>query len=130
MAQNSRGPQGGLQVGRGGLTHFPFSHVLGGRQVELQVFSAASTINLRETLTPLPVMVSDRSMTAAVLARKKEKVRLCGAALMTWMLETPLLLMLICDGCTRERSKKPFEVTVSVDMTPALTEVGETLIGA
>jgi hypothetical protein len=83
-----------------------------------------------ETLTPWPVTVSDGSAGPAFLAGKKDKVKLCGVALLTWMLEKPPRLKLICAGPTCERSKKPLEETVSVDKVPALTVFGETLMGA
>ena len=70
--------------------------------------------------------MSARSPLEAVPARSKDKVNCCGVALLTRMLETPSRVM---DADTRERSK-PVELTVNVGEVPALTFLGETLMGA
>jgi hypothetical protein len=118
----------GLQT-REALTHDPFTHCLGGRQDGLQLFSAASTINLRDTVKPGVEMLSFRSPPDELWI-KKDKVKLRGVPSRTWMLVTRSKLMSICDGPTCERSRKPLELTVNVDKAPALTLLGEILMGA
>jgi hypothetical protein len=126
--------RGGRQFSRlqVGLTQLPSSHFRGGWQLlGLQAAGGAlSTTSLVEIVTSSAVMTRARSPAVAVDARSKERVTLCGVALLNRMLETPVPgLMLIWAGGTCDKSRKPLDLMVSTAGLPAITDFGVTLMG-
>lgn len=111
---------------------FPL-HTLGGRQL-LEVQTCAvprSTMNLIETVTSSVVMTIARGPVGAVAARSKVRAALCGVAFLSATFETPVDgLIAICDAVTRDRSKKPDELSVKLAEVPVLTDFGMTGCGS
>ncbi|HXO71195.1 MAG TPA: hypothetical protein VN838_19705 [Bradyrhizobium sp.] len=90
-----------------------------------------STMSLIETVTSSVVMTIARGPIGAVAARSKVKAALCGVPFLSATFETPVDgLIAICDAVTRDRSKKPDELSVKLADVPVLTDFGVTGCGS